>query len=132
MDQDRQKHLEFIQQTISRLAGNSFVVKGWSVTIVAALLALSASKSQQEYQLIAFLPALCFWGLDAYYLRQERLFRALYDVVRHPDSPVDPYSMNTSVVAEDVPGTIRSLFATVVLLYHLPVIAAISAAIWYL
>jgi hypothetical protein len=37
------KHLEFIQGVITRMNANSFQIKGWSVTITAALLALYAS-----------------------------------------------------------------------------------------
>lgn len=77
-----EKHLEFIQTTISRMAQNSFLVKGWSVTLVSALFALAAKDSNHNYALIAYFPNLIFWLLDSYYLYQERLFRNLYDVVR--------------------------------------------------
>lgn len=43
MNEDHRKHLEFIQQVLSRANVNSFQLKGWTVTIVAALAALSAS-----------------------------------------------------------------------------------------
>lgn len=33
------KHLALVQGVINRLAGNSFSLKGWSVTLVSALLA---------------------------------------------------------------------------------------------
>ena len=36
------KHLEFIQAAINRMAGNLFMLKGWSVTLIAALFALAA------------------------------------------------------------------------------------------
>ena len=40
--ENKQKHLEFIQTTINRIAGNCFLLKGWAITLVAALFALSA------------------------------------------------------------------------------------------
>ena len=43
-----QKHLELIQGVITRLAQNSFLLKGWSVTLVAAILTL-ASKNPNFY-----------------------------------------------------------------------------------
>lgn len=67
-------HLEMIQGVIARIAGNSFLLKGWSVTIAAALFALAARDSNSQFACIALLPSIVFWGLDAYYLRQERLF----------------------------------------------------------
>jgi hypothetical protein len=36
------KHLELVQGVINRMAGNSFILKGWSVTLTSALFALAA------------------------------------------------------------------------------------------
>src|SRR2546428_5572109 len=107
MDADEQKvkHLEMIQAVVSRLAGNSFSIKGWSITLVSALFALAAKDANARYAALALLPALCFWGLDAYYLRQERLFRKLYDAVRtataigNPAVVIALYSMDTGPFA---------------------------------
>jgi hypothetical protein len=82
------KHLEMIQAVVTRLAQNSFAYKAWAVTLVSAILALAINSGAYPFILVALLPTLVFWGLDAYYLRQERLFRRLYDVVRgaYPDA----------------------------------------------
>jgi len=80
--ENKLKHLEFIQSVISRMSGNSFLLKGWSVTLVAALFALAAKDSDRKYIVVAYFPVLVFWILDAYFLSQERLFRNLYDSVR--------------------------------------------------
>ncbi len=89
------KHLEFIQGVVNRLANNSFLVKGWAVTLVSALFALLAGKeARTELLLIAFFPILAFWLLDGYFLWQERLFRSLYDeVCGKPESAID-FKMN--------------------------------------
>lgn len=71
------KRLELLQNIISRMAQNSFTIKGWAVTVVAALLALSNKDSDRLFAAYALYPAVAFWGLDAYYLMQERLFRKL-------------------------------------------------------
>ena len=34
----KEKHLEFVQSAINRMASNSFLLKAWSVTLVGALL----------------------------------------------------------------------------------------------
>lgn len=86
------KHLEMIQGVINRLASNSFRIKGWSVVLVTALLALSAQNGSARMALVSLIPVLVFWWLDGYYLSQERLFRALFDCVRAKDE-VD-FSMN--------------------------------------
>jgi hypothetical protein len=81
MDNNKIKHLEFIQSTITRMNQNSFQIKGWMITLVSALLALYASSEKVAYILIAIVPAIVFWLLDAYYLQQERRFRGVYNDV---------------------------------------------------
>ncbi len=81
MENDKIKHLEFIQSTITRMNQNSFQIKGWMITLVSALLALYASSENVIYILIAIAPAVVFWFLDAYYLQQERRFRGVYNDV---------------------------------------------------
>ena len=76
------KHLELIQGVINRLASDSFRMKGWTVVLVAALFVLLARKDAFDAGYFALLPIVAFWGLDGYFLWQERLFRAHYDNVR--------------------------------------------------
>jgi hypothetical protein len=78
LEEKKIKHLEMIQGVINRMASNSFILKGWTVTLVAGLLALAGSKSEASLFRIACVPIMIFWGLDSYYLLQERLYRSLY------------------------------------------------------
>ena len=73
------KHLEFIQNVITRMNANSFQIKGWCIVIVSALLAIYASTKNNYFFLAAVFPTIIFWFLDAYYLNQERKFRGLYN-----------------------------------------------------
>ena len=77
----KKDHLEMIQGIINRISNNSFLLKGWAVTLVAGIFALANKDSDKTYFLIAYVPIIVFWGLDAYYLRQERLFRKLYNKI---------------------------------------------------
>lgn len=77
----KMKHLELVQGAINRMAGNSFMLKGWAVTLIAGIFVLAGKDTDKMYFLVAYLPILVFWGLDAYYLMQERLYRSLYDKV---------------------------------------------------
>lgn len=103
MTENQIKHLEFIQNIITRMNSNSFQIKGWMITIVSALLAIFASSEKKEvlYLFVAIAPTLIFWFLDAYYVRQERKFRGLYDDVRTPPKSenqqenIPDFSMNT-------------------------------------
>jgi hypothetical protein len=78
---DKVKHLELIQSVVNRL-GNSFLIKGWSVTLTSALFALAAARSDRRFVLLSYFPVIMFWVLDSYFLYQERLFRKLYDEIR--------------------------------------------------
>lgn len=76
------KHSEFIQTIVARHASSSFLLKGWSVTLVAALFALAAKDADARFVWVALGPVLGFCALDAYYLHQEKRFRHLFDWVR--------------------------------------------------
>ena len=78
------KHLEIIQGVINRLAHNSFLIKGWSMTILAAaILFIARNDGNSKYIILTFvMPAVVFWILDGYFLWQERLFRGIYNDVR--------------------------------------------------
>jgi hypothetical protein len=84
------KHLEFIQNVISRMAQNSFLFKGWAITIAAGLSAFAASSTRHGLIGIALSSTIIFWGLDAYYLWLERCFIQLYETVASkPESDID-------------------------------------------
>jgi hypothetical protein len=87
------KHLEMIQAVINRMASNSFVFKGWSVTIIAGLSAFAAQDSNKKLLLIAFFATLLFWAVDAFYLSLERCYRQVYDEVARKDNSSIDFSM---------------------------------------
>lgn len=94
MTPDQIKHLEFIQAVITRMNANSFQIKGWMITIVSALLALYASsEANTTYIFVAIMPTVLFWFMDAYYLQQERKFRAVYDDVILENSTIKLFEM---------------------------------------
>ncbi|MDH3663639.1 MAG: hypothetical protein OEU92_27105 [Alphaproteobacteria bacterium] len=125
MIENKIKHLEFIQGVVNRLSTNSFLLKGWSVVLVSALFALSASQNNHKFIALSFFPAIVFWGLDGYFLWQERLFRALYDHVRAlPDDQID-FSMNISTVRKSVAIWIVVVFSKTLFVFHGVLLAAI-------
>jgi hypothetical protein len=111
------------------MAGNAFLLKGWTVTLTAAVFSFAAKDASPNFVLIAFFPAVAFWGLDAYYLRMERLFRKLYDDVRlSPNDAagnVEPFSMDTVPYEADVATVWRTMFAPAVISLHGIVLLAI-------
>jgi len=84
------KHLEFIQTAISRMATNSFLFKGWAITVASALSAFAAVETRAALLAIALLSTTMFWALDGYYLWLERGFIDLYNkVIVNGDSTID-------------------------------------------
>ena len=73
------KHLDFLQAAITRMAGNSFLVKGWSVTLTTALLGLAVANDLPELLLAGLFAILLFGVIDTYYLALEKGFRNRFD-----------------------------------------------------
>lgn len=76
------EHLKLIQAIIERMGRNSFLLKGWAVTLITALYLFAREGVTTHYILLGIFPALAFWYLDAYFLSQARLYRWFYDRVR--------------------------------------------------
>ena len=114
------KHLEFVLNVINRMASNSFLLKGWSITLVAALFALAAKESNVNFVILALLPSLSFWWLDAYYLRQERLYRKLYDSVRVNKDFTDSnrFSLDATQFKSEVPNLLKTLWSSTIIAVH--------------
>jgi hypothetical protein len=79
------------------------LIKGWSLTVAAALLAFTAKEASWKVALIPLVPLTAFWLLDGYFIRQERLFRILYDESRKSETSVDVFSMDVRAFSEMVP-----------------------------
>lgn len=80
MKEDKIRYIELVQSIISRLANNSFLLKGWTITLIAAIFSLS-DKIMKNFAFTIYFFILIFWILDSYYLYQERLYRDLYNKV---------------------------------------------------
>jgi hypothetical protein len=117
--ENKQKHLEFIQAAVNRMASNLFLLKGWTVTLIAALFALAAKDSKPIYFLIAYIPPFMFWVLDGYFLSQERKFRSLYDHVRKLHEAAIDFSMNTAPFGSESRNTwLGAMFSKTLLIYY--------------
>lgn len=94
------KHLEIIQGVISRMASNSFLLKGWCLTVISGLCVMAINNKCFDilFVLIILFVNVVFWVLDGYFLWQERLFRILYDKVRETAEGNIDFSMNTNVI----------------------------------
>lgn len=98
------KHLEFVQNVITRMNSNSFQIKGMTIAIIAALFAVYAAKPNMFFILIAIVPTILFWLLDAYYLLQERKYRFLYDNISglKNNLVIPVFSMSTEKIEHSI------------------------------
>jgi hypothetical protein len=119
------KHLEMIQGVINRMAGNSFLLKGWSVTLTSALFALAAKDSNPFFVYLAYFPCATFWSLDGYFLHQERLYRKLYQEVSKKKPDEIDFSMNATVYKNEVDSWFLTCLSITLRLFHGTVFGAI-------
>lgn len=92
-------HLGLIQSIINRLGLNSFLIKGWTVTITVAMFAFPVKKSLAGVVVLSMLPVFVFWWLDAYFLHQERLYRQLYYDVAGREEPITTFNLKTDHIS---------------------------------
>lgn len=127
LDDYRIKHLEFIQGVINRLSTNSFLLKGWTVLIVAALLSFSLNENSRVLAGFSVLPLVVFWGLDGYFLWEERKYRRHFDRVRTGlESPVD-FSMDVSDLIGETGGWLKATFSKTLIAFHGAILVSIFA-----
>lgn len=126
MTQEKMQHLEFIQNSITRMNTNSFQIKGIAITIVTALLAIYVSNKNICFIFLPIIPTILFWFLDSYYLQQERKLRGIYnDVaglnslnsVRDYEMPLSSYTGNGFSFTESFwSKTIAWIYLTIILI----------------
>lgn len=127
------KHLEMIENIIQRMANNSFLLKGWTVSLVVAIFVLSDAEMNQLYFLFGYIPVILFWALDSYYLQMERKYVILYDKIRVTDDLVDfDLSIKNITYEKEKNSTLKyvnSLFSVTEWLFYCP-IAIIFTAVY--
>ena len=75
------------------MATNSFLFKGWAITIAAALSAFATVETKAALLTIAVISTMMFWALDGYYLWLERGFVRLHKDVAVKTEPEINFSM---------------------------------------
>lgn len=115
-------HLQMIQGVIDRMGGNLFYLRGWAITLLAGLFAISRSDLLDVKgwaSSLFFVLLILFWIYDGYFLSLERKFRGLYDKVRKlPEDKID-FSMNISEFSTHADKTIcATLFSPTLLGFY--------------
>jgi hypothetical protein len=119
-------HLQMIQGVIGRMGQNAFNAKTWAITVMAAVFALGPGfTSGPKDAGIVVLGLVLFWIMDAYFLRQEHLFRELYEAAIRGEAPM--FSMNTAPHVAEVASTLGFALSPGVWPVHLLTVGAVAA-----
>lgn len=109
------KEIDIIQSIINRMSSNSFLIKGWTITLVVGTLLLERTilEGSKLQIFIAFIPLLVFWFLDAYFLWQERMYRKLYDwvIANRLNTDEKLFNMNAYRFRNEVDSRPKILFS---------------------
>lgn len=103
--------LGFLQTIINRMGLNSFLLKGWTVTLSVAMSALPAKGGSAAVLLFCVGPVLVFWWLDAYYLHHERLYRTLYNEVALSEALDATFDLSPGGIRGSRPSRLDALFS---------------------
>jgi hypothetical protein len=140
--EDFHKELDLIQGCITRMAQNSFMIKGWAFTLVAAIFALTADKINLiALCYVGIFIMLSFWILDAFFLKQEKLYRFKYEwvIVERPKGnnqfmfDLNPYKKAMWLKDRKEPKTISAMLSkpyTLLLFYGCPILIGVSIILY--
>ena len=111
------KEIDLIQGVINRMANNSFLLKGWIISLIAVILALTkdtiVATQLSYFNAILLLPVVVFWYLDAFFLHKERCYQKLYDWVIANRSKTQDYlyNLNYTRFEREVNSVFRIMFS---------------------
>lgn len=117
-DRDRiqiiHKEIDLIQNCINRMAKNSFLIKGWLISLIAILIGLKPSEVNIKYLiLILALITISFWYLDGFFLKTEYIYRLKYDYVieeRKKQNFENLYDLNPNNIPEKYKHKVKNIF----------------------
>jgi len=125
------QYFTIIQNVINRMAQNSFLIKAWTITLIAAIIVLTFSIVNCLIFGVLLTIAIIFWVLDSYYLKFERIYRRLYKTkveeynnnqkrktMKLFDMDYEPYK----TLEQNIP---RIMVSITEILFYLPIVGAL-------
>lgn len=125
-------HLNMIQGCVNRMASNSSMLKGLSVTILVAVFALIDETQWYLLTVISIIPFLMFSGLDAWYLRFERIYRNMYNktLAVEDDAEITFDLTPSSDFQSEKTAYCKCYFSKSILCFYLPLLVLCALAIF--
>lgn len=96
MKEGKAEYLCMVQEAISRMSTTSGILKGFSATVITGIAAISFTEVNKWVLLLSVFPVVSFFALDVYYLKLERKFRYLFDLIRTDEKDID-FSLDTQI-----------------------------------
>jgi hypothetical protein len=125
------KHLEFIQAIITRMSQNSFLVKGWCVTLISAIYALAAKDAARDYVLVTYIVIPSFWVLDGFFIAVERRYRDLYrEVATRTEASID-FDLDATRFVVGRGTWPAGIFSKTLLVFY-PIMIAVALVVMFL
>lgn len=131
MEERRIRKLEMIQGIINRMASNSFLLKGWAVTMAAGILAININAMTVGLYLLIYLSILLFWSLDTYYLKLERLYRKLYENSLTEEAVTFDLQL-PAAVACDRTTFVQSFVSKTEMGFYIPITALVTLVVLFI
>ena len=118
--EDFRLYINLIEEIIKRMANNTFIIKGWAITVISALLTIENSfKANFRIDMIIIVVDGAFCFLDCFFLRKERLYRNLYANVikcsKDKEMQIDYYNLNTKLYTNRRTRYINVIFSKSIL-----------------
>lgn len=133
--EDRRQHLAFIQAVITRMSQASSSSKTWLLPVVTLTYGYALTGTSVWPAAFGMVAVLIFGMLDANYLKQERAFRELYDLVA-AGGDIPAFAMNPTLAATSGRGVnywpdMKDLKSWAVAPVYLPLfITGLAIAAW--
>lgn len=130
------KEIDIIQSCITRMANNSFLIKGWFISTILAFIGFGYEKFNNFILIIILIIITLFsWISDAYFLQLERLYRNKYNWVimnRLNNNFKKSYNLNPNQKKLKLKNKYFSSFfsKTLIFLYCIPLIILIFILIF--
>jgi len=129
------KEIDLIQNCINRMNQNSFLLKGWAISILAVVLAIIKDFQDPTYlSLIMLIPLISFWYLDAFFLQKEKMYRKMYEwslEKRNQDDFSRLYELDPNRFKRDVDSKGKIMLSlSLILFYDIPFLIVIAIFVY--
>ena len=118
------KEIDLIQSIISRMANNSFLLKGWLISLIAIFFALTIDSVMVNkpvyFGAILSLIVIVFWYLDAFFVHKEKCYRELYNWVIENRKNTDNYlyNLNCTRFEKQVSCILKIMFSKTLCVFY--------------